>query len=464
MKHYRLRTVIGTRLALMVLAVIFLISLASNVLISRQFEKYVEEQQKARAEELAQNLSYQYDSASGGWNLDYIHGLGMYALDEGYIIKLYDREGKVLWDAEHHDMTLCHQLMDSISLRMGEKRPELEGSFVTHSFPLTQGQNQTGRLDVSYYSPYYLNENDFQFITALNRILAAVGIGSLLGAVIVGLMLAENITGPIVKTAEMTKQIAEGDYAIRFEGDARARELLELTQSVNQMAKSLEEQENLQKQLTSDVAHELRTPIANVSSYLEAIIEGVWEPTPERLQSCYDELNRISKLVSDLERLRQVENKNLVLHKEEVDLLELSQGVMRSFETQTAEKSLRCAVEGPPVLVRADRTRLQQVVTNLLSNAVKYSNEEGHIRILVEDRGEEAAVCVEDEGIGIAEAEQKLIFERFYRTDKSRNRRTGGAGIGLTIVKTIVQAHNGRITVESREGSGSRFFVVLPKK
>lgn len=464
MKRYSLRTIITIRFALIVLAAVFLISIASNVLMNRRFEKYIEEKQRTQAEELAQNISYQYNSAAVEWNLDYIHGLGMYALSEGYFIKLYDAEENVLWDAEHHDMTLCRQMMDTITLRMQESRPGLDGEFVTHRFALTQRQEVIGFLDVSYYSPYYLSENDFQFITALDQILVVVGLISLSGAVLMGLLLAGGIAGPIVKTAEITQQISHGDYSIRFEGGVRTKELFELAQAVNQMAEALEEQETLRKRLTSDVAHELRTPIANVSSYLEAILEGVWEPTPERLQSCYDELDRISRLVSDLERLRQAENENMKLQKTEVDLLELAGNVVRNFETQAAEKKIRCTLKGVPVVVAADRSRIQQVVTNLVSNAIKYSNENGSVQIRIDDRGDMAAIIVEDEGIGIAQEEQKLIFERFYRTDKSRDRRTGGAGIGLTIVKAIVMAHGGRIEVESEEGRGSSFVVSLPKR
>lgn len=461
MKHYSLRTMIAVRFALIVLAVVFLISIASNILIGRQFEKYVEEQQRKTAEELAQNISYQYDGASGEWNIDYIHGLGMYALNEGYIIKLYDDNGETVWDAEHHDMTLCARMMDTISIRMQGTRSDLQGEFVSHQFDLERDGNVIGFLDISYYSPYYLTENDFQFIEALNRILIAVGIVSLLGAVIMGLILANNITKPIVKTVKITKQISDGDYDIRFQDTVRTKELSGLVCAVNQMAKSLEEQETLQKRLTSDVAHELRTPIANVSSYLEAIIEGVWEPTPERLQNCYDELERIAKLVSDLERLRQVEHENLILHKSDVDLLELSKTVIRSFEKQITQKNLCCTISGY-AKASVDPDRMQQVITNLVSNAVKYSNENGSIRILLEEKEDTVMLRVEDEGIGIAQKDLPLIFERFYRTDKSRDRKTGGAGIGLTIAKTIVQAHGGKILVESEAGRGSSFTVVLP--
>ena len=464
MRHYSLRTTIATGFAMAVLAVVFLVSIASNILIRKQFETYVEEQQRARAEELARNLSFQYNNGAGGWNLDYVHGFGMYALNEGYIIKLYDENENVLWDAENHDMTLCHQMMDTITLRMQDNRPRLEGNFTSRRFDLKQGENVIGFLDVSFYSPYYFSDNDFQFIEALNRILLAVGVFSLLGAVAMGIFLANNIAKPIEKTVEITKQISDGNYGIRFQENVRSKELTGLTQAVNQMAEALNEQETLRRRLTSDVAHELRTPLANVSSYLEAIIEGVWEPTKERLENCYSELKRISKLVSDLERLRQVEEENLKLQKAEVDLLELSQAVVRSFEKQLKEKGLLCRVQGSHAVVLADKSRLQQVIMNLVSNAVKYSNDGGTVSVTVKEDEDRGILLVEDEGIGIGEKELKLIFERFYRTDRSRSRKTGGAGIGLTIVKAIVQAHGGTITAESREGQGSRFLVALPKR
>lgn len=464
MKHYSLRTMFAVSFALIVLVVISLISIVSNLLINRQFEKYIGEQQNEKAEEMALNLSHQYDNLSGEWNLDYIHGLGMYALSEGYIIKLYDEKEEILWDAENHDMTLCYQMMNTISLRMQEKRPEVNGDFVTHRFPLENDNKVIGFLDISYYSPYYLNESDFQFIESLNRILAVVGIVSLLGAVIMGVILANNLAKPISKTVEITEQISEGDYSIRFKEGVKTKELMGLSRAVNQMAEALEKQENLRKRLALDVAHELRTPLANVASYLEAIMEGVWEPTPDRLQNCYRELERIVKIVSDLERLQQAESENLKLHKTDEDLLELSWTVIKNFEKQIEEKNLCCTVDGTHTKVSVDRGRLQQAITNLVSNAVKYSNEGGMIRIGIENRTDDVLICVEDNGIGIAEEELELIFERFYRTDKSRNRKTGGIGIGLTIVKAIVQAHGGKIMAESEVGYGSRFIVTLPKR
>lgn len=463
MRRHSLRFSLAIRFALLVLAAISLISVAANIMISHEFEEYVKEQQELETSDIAKNISSQYSAANGGWNIDYIHGMGMYALENGFIIKLYDADETVLWDAQHHDMALCHEVMQSITVLMQEERPDFDGDFITRRYDLKQSGKIVGYLDISYYSPYYMNENAFQFLAALNRILLAVGSVSLIGAIIMGILLANHIVKPVSKVVEITQKISDGDYNTRFKKAIRTKELHELANAVNQMAESLEEQESMRKRLTSDVAHELRTPVANLSSYMEIMIDGVVEPTPERLQSCYDELQRLSGLISDLERLRQEENENLTLSRSDVDLRELSWAVMENFEIQLREKHLDGQVTGDTSIVSIDRDRMQQVLTNLLSNAIKYSNDGGAVRIVIEDTKDSGIIHVEDNGIGIPQEDLKWIFERFYRTDRSRNRKTGGAGVGLTIAKAIVQAHKGKLTVESEEEKGSRFTVTLPK-
>lgn len=466
MRKKSLRLTISLRFALIVLAVIALISVVSNVLINRQFEGYVARQQKLEADRIAQNVSSQYDSDAEGWNVDYIHGMGMYASEDGFFMKLYDRDGNVLWDAENHEMRLYNDTIWSINLLQKEVSPGCKGEWETSRYDLEHAGAVVGYLDVKYYQACSccMNENEFQFLEALNRILAVIAAISLVGAVLMGMLLSNSIVKPISRVVETTQKISGGEYNTRIQENVQTRELNELTSAVNQMAGSLAEQEVLRKRLTSDVAHELRTPVANISSYIEMMIDGALEPSPDRLQSCYDELQRLSGLISDLERLRQVENEDLTLEKTDVDLRKLAQAALRNFESQLREKNLDGRISGDTSVVPADRDRIMQVVTNLLSNAIKYSSEGGFVQVTVKDTKDSGVICVEDNGIGIAEEDLGRIFERFYRTDKSRNRKTGGAGVGLTIVKAIVQAHKGTVTVESEVGRGSKFVVTLPKR
>lgn len=458
----KISTQLSVGFVIIVLTTVLIISVTSNVLIKHRFEKYVIEQQQDFIEQLAATLEHQYNSINEEWNLEYIHGVGMYALNDGYIIRLYDNEQNIIWDAQNHDMTLCHQVMQKISDRMDEK--QIEGSFSTYHHNLNQNGNVVGYVEVDYYSPYYYNESDFKFLDSLNKVLFIVGILSIVFAVILGVIFARGLSIPLVKLTDVTRKISQGNYNIRFKSNVRTQELAELSNAVNHMAENLEVQEGIRKRMTSDVAHELRTPIANVSSHLEAIIEGVWEVSTERLQSCYDELNRISNIISDLEKLHEIEDDNINLEKESVDLLELSQSVLIAFEPKLQEKHITSKIIGNSTVISGDIKRLYQVIFNLVSNAIKYSTDNGYINISINEDKETATIIVEDNGIGIAKKDSELVFERFYRTDISRNRKTGGTGIGLAIVKAIVDAHNGRVYVESEEGRGSRFVVILPKK
>lgn len=449
--------------AFIVLITVAVISITANGLISHQFEQYVAQQRKMSSEQLAQSLSFQYHAEDGTWNVDYIHGLGMYALKDGYLIRLSDAEGQVIWDAENHDMTLCHQIMQDIRTQMSQRRPDLDGNFTTYRYDLKQNDEVIGYLDVSYYSPYYLNESDFRFLDSLNWILLVVGICAAVAAAAAGAVLAKSLSVPLLKVTEITRKISDGDYGARLENEnGQTQEIAALSGAVNHMAERLERQETLRRRLTSDVAHELRTPVANVSLNLEMMLDEVWEPTKDRLQSCYEELGRISGIISDLEKLRQMEAENMNLELEPVNLLELAQAVETAFEPDLKKKKLTCEVSGEAAAVMGDQRRLHQVIFNLVSNAVKYSTEGGSIQIRVKQEKHKAVLIVEDQGIGMAEEELPLIFERFYRTDLSRSRKTGGAGIGLAIVKAIVQAHQGTVTVTSKVGCGSRFTVTLP--
>lgn len=306
------------------------------------------------------------------------------------------------------------------------------------------------------------NNNDFKFLNSLNVILAVVGIISIVFAAIAGIILAGKISVPVKAATRAAKDIAQGNYNNRINTDICTMELSELGNAVNHMAESLDNQEMLRRRLTSDVAHELRTPVANVSSNIEAIIEGALEPTNERLSSCYNELERITGIITELEKLRQIEGENMILHIGHVDIYELAKEVKLIFENEMSKKNIRCDIIGEHIDVCVDKDKMSQVLNNLISNAVKYTDNYGNIQITVIQENENVVITVEDNGCGIDDNDIPYIFERFYKTDKSRNRSTGGAGIGLTITRAIVQLHGGMIHVESKKGVGSLFKVTIP--
>lgn len=458
-----LKTQLSLTIGIIVLFTVALISILSNILINQKFEDYITKQQQLKTEEIVTSVNQQYDTFTRTWNMDSIHTIGMYVLYDGYIIKVYDSTGEIVWDAESHDMKLCNQVMMEISERMQKKYPRGTGEFVAKNFDLDGSGTSIGKVSISYYGPYFLSENDFRFLDALNTVLVGTGIISLVASFIISGILAKRIISPISDTVEVAKEISNGNYNVRFGKQTNMKELDDLIVSVNHLANSLGEQENLRKQLTADVSHELRTPLATIGTHLEAMIEGIWEPTKERLQSCYEEILRISKLVQDLERLAKVESGNLRLNKVSVDLLILAKNVSSNFEMELTKKNINLSIDGDSSVLFLDKDRVSQVIFNLLSNAIKYAKENGHIKIHISDTEDSSIFSIEDDGIGISQSELPFIFERFYRADKSRNRNTGGTGIGLAIVKAIVTAHDGDVEVYSQLGIGSTFQVTFPK-
>jgi signal transduction histidine kinase len=316
---------------------------------------------------------------------------------------------------------------------------------------------------VTYFGPYFYSDNDFDFLNQLSSILLLVGAVSLLISLILGYLISRRISKPILTTILATEQISKGDYKIRIQDKSQLTEVDNLIESVNQLASSLDKQESLKKQLTSDVAHELRTPLTTLRITIEAMMDGILEPSPERLKSSYDEVLRITNIVKDLESLAIVEDGNLKLEKTEVDLVELTKQGVEKLEHQIKEKEMDVSIKGSCSKVWVDSSRMTQVIINLVTNAIKYTKPKGTISIELSETDHEVIMDVTDNGSGIPQDELPYIFERFYRADKSRNRSTGGSGIGLTIVKSIVVAHGGRIEVQSEVGKGSTFTVILPK-
>ncbi len=458
-----LRSRITLSIATVVLVLIAIISSLSSYFINQQFKSYIAKQQEATLNEIVYTLGQQYNPVTQSWNVEYVHTIGMYALYDGYIIKVYNEENQTVWDAEIWDMSACVQIKEDITHQMLSKFPGSNGKFSDTDFVIELTGYPIGRVNVTYFGPYFYSDNDFDFLNKLSSLLLLVAMISLLVSILIGSQIAKRMSKPILDTIRATSQISKGDYKIRIQDRSNLTEVDELIESVNQLANSLDKQEQQKKQLTSDVAHELRTPLTTLRISLEAMMDGILVPSPERLKSSFDEVIRITNIVKDLERLAIMEDGSLKLEMSQVNLVDLTQQVVKNLEYQIKEKEMNVTISGTCSEILADKFRMTQVVINLLSNAIKYTQPRGRIRIELSESNDEVLMKFIDNGTGISIEELPNIFERFYRADKSRNRLTGGSGIGLTIVKSIVNAHGGSIEVKSEPGLGSEFTVHLPK-
>jgi signal transduction histidine kinase len=340
-----------------------------------------------------------------------------------------------------------------------EKDYHLFGGLRRETYPVSFGGNTVGTIDIETYGPFFYSETEALFLRSLNRLLVAAGSVFILMSITLSVVLASAISRPVRKASAAAHSISRGNFDVRIDSDYRTAELYELATSLNSMAAELQEVERRQKQLTADVAHELRTPLTCLQGEIEAMLDGVWQATPERLESCLEETKRLTQLVEDLQVLTNLEWEKITLDKSDFDLAELLETTAGQFRPAAREKNITIQLDTVPCPVFADYNRLKQVFVNLLSNAVKYTDQ-GSITIKARKTPDACEITVRDTGIGIAADELPHVFERFYRSDKSRNRGTGGSGIGLTIAAAIVKAHGGSISAES-DGRGSAFTLAV---
>lgn len=310
--------------------------------------------------------------------------------------------------------------------------------------------------------------DDVELAELLDRtdrtILMAVLAASLIAA-IATLLLARPVVGRAGRLATAARRIREGDLATRVPASS-TDELGDVEAAFNEMAEELERSEDLKRRLVSDAAHELRTPLTNLVGTLEAVEDGLRPPDAATLASLREEVALLERLVEDLQEVAIADAGALDLHVEKVDLVDSVQAALAGVESTADAKGVRlrldvAAAEGER-LVRADRSRLGQILRNLLRNAITHSPEGGEIRVRVASAGDAREVMIEDRGSGIAPDHLDLIWERFYRVDDARDRASGGIGLGLAIVKRLVEAHGGRVRVDSRPGEGSAFRFTLP--
>ena len=284
------------------------------------------------------------------------------------------------------------------------------------------------------------------FVSSVHRYLLWASLAAILLAAVLSFLLVKRVLGPLTQMTNIASKIASGDYSGRTPTTTRD-EVGQLAAAFNRMTESLQHIENLRKTMVINVAHELRTPLTNVQGYLEALIDGVVTPSRETFASLQEETMRLVRLVEDILRLARADAARTDLHKTEIRMSALiTQGIdslRRQFEAKRLDVKTQL-LEGADQLP-ADPDKLSQVVSNLLQNAWQYTPEGGTVRISMESVPGEVKVVFANTAGDLAEKDLPFIFERFYRGEKSRSREHGGAGIGLAIVKELIEAHSGRV-------------------
>jgi signal transduction histidine kinase len=280
-----------------------------------------------------------------------------------------------------------------------------------------------------------------------------------------GVIISRSLTAPLAKLTQVTRDFGRRKLGVRAEVKG-SDEIQELAQAFNEMATDIENSEKLRRNLMADVAHELRTPLSVLQANLQALSDGVYPMTQEEIVKLLTQTEQLSRLVNDLRELALAEAKQLKLKMTEVNLNELIHETILDFSPIAQSHGVSMTTMDPkiPILLQADGYRLKQVLHNLVQNALTHTPKMGTVGISLELDHQHVLIHVRDTGKGIPNEHIPYIFDRFYRIDSSRNRATGGIGLGLSIVKAIVEMHHGHLIVESEgvPGKGTTFSISLP--
>jgi signal transduction histidine kinase len=317
-----------------------------------------------------------------------------------------------------------------------------------------------GKAYIGRFDKLIVSDEDNSFVWAINMLFIIVVLLAFIIVIIVSKYLSEKLSRPIINIKNGTEVIAKGDYSnVKIE-KVDTIELNQLAIAVEELANKLNNEEILRKRMTTDIAHELRSPLAVLRSHIEAMIDGVFEINVERLEKCYIETTRLTTLINDLNELSSTESSLNKMDLKKVDVNEVIQEAVSSFKPMYNKKHIKLNVNiGESSYMLGDKEKLIRLMSNFLSNAYRYCNVDGEVNIYKKVVQDEIVITIKDNGIGIDKEDLPYIFERLYRSDLSRNRETGGAGIGLAIVESIVTAHKGRIEVDSELSKGTEFRI-----
>lgn len=450
-----------------VLGSIALASLISNYTISKKFSEYLIDEHKTKVNNAIKIVDDLYNSENGisGANKNEIQ---RYAELQELYIEVRDSKNNTLYSSGNSYLlhsNMMANMMRNMKGTMVHNFSDMNiGEYTENKYPLLANNTNVGTIVIGYSGTSYLSSGSVAFISTLNHSFILSAIAALIFGLIVSMVISNQLSKPLTEITETANKMRDGNLEVRALVNTNTKEIYELSNSINYLAETLNKQEMLRKRLTSDMAHELRTPLTTLKTHVEAFIDGVWQPTPERLEAFYDEIERLTKLVDNLRNLAKLEQTNLNLNKSNIDVSMELEGIVENFRPLYNKENYELiGIIAPEIKAILDKDKLKQIMNNLLSNSYNYLKPNGRVEVLLKEENQKIIIKVIDNGIGISENDLPYIFERFYRSDLSRNKNTGGSGIGLTITKAFVEAHGGKIYVESGINEGSTFVVEFKK-
>ena len=440
-----------------VMTVLVLISVLGIVWESR-FTAYTRENLQNTVDTTALNMSQAYARAEG-WNADVLSIARQASATNSDIgIQVLDVSGVVLYD----DSAPNARRPGGNSALSG---PQTGDAVVYAVVQNLQGE-PVGSIRIwTFGSEPFLTQRDIAFRNGSYQAISLAAAIAISLSGLIGILASRSLTKPVRRITETAVQIRSGNLAARS-GIRGENELGRLGETFDDMASSLERDIKLERRLTSDVAHELRTPLMAIMATVEAIQDGILPADEERLENIVSESRRLSRLVDAMLHLSRLENGKTKFNPESVNVVAMVASIVAVQETLFKENNRTLTfVDMTPegnCFVDIDSDMIREALTNLLSNAIRYTDDGGHVVITVSIDDTDAVISVSDDGMGIAPEDIPQTFSRFWRAEESRERASGGLGVGLAITKEIMDRHNGTISVESELGKGTTFSLHLP--
>lgn len=442
------------KLMLLFLAVI-IISLSSSVfvrnLVVRDFRAFGEGRMLDRLYQIQAVLEGHYQQ-NMQWQAAQIADDLVWAWLTGFYIRLYDAENRLVLDTRQALARLPPVMQERIAAsRVNQDQFPAQTEF--QQYPLFMAGEEIGYLEVKLPRP---PQEDF-FIQSSNRFLAYSILCLGLTALVISIVAARRITRPLRELTSAVDEIASGDPFRRVQSTGND-EIGHLAASFNRMSDSLENQERLRKQLVSNAAHELRTPLMILRGELEGMIDGLLPVSKESLQSLHEETGRLAGILDGVDELTRAQSAFLSINRQETAVVPFFEEVLSRFEGQATNQKVHITVKGERAITASlDRELFTRIVINLASNALRAMPDGGQLDVMVsKTTSRNVYIDVMDTGTGIDPQDLPHIFERFFKKSEK------GLGLGLAIVRELVEAHKGTITVSSEPGKGTRFLIELP--
>lgn len=448
-------TISFTKRVMLVSIAVSLITIISSVVVlsavwNQHFQSYTRENVQRVADGTAAAIADGYEQSNGDWYGGALSAAtSASSLYDSVYLQVRTIDGTIVYDDRANDV-------------LGSVDVKEDGSNVASAPIIVDGEKVGTVLVRVPGSETLLTKFDEDFRDKSYNAMIFAAVIALIIAMVMGAIFARTIAAPVKKITNAAKALKEGDYSART-GMTGSDEIARLGNMFDLMADSVESNRKLERRLVTDVAHELRTPLMAIQSTVEAMIDGVFKPDAERLETLNSEVQRLSRLVDALLKLSRLESRTKPIEQKKVDLTEMLSSVVQTHQAYIHDAGLNLEFEyDPHVYVFGDADLLCQATANLISNAVRYTPEGGTITIMARKGDLMGQIVVKDTGIGLTPEEAKLVFQRFWRADSGRARATGGLGIGLSVVKEIVEQHNGWVRVEGRPNEGACFTIYIP--